>query len=90
MKTLVSLQLTRSNPFRCNEHPLSGPPVPCIDDEIANRPGFVINDEVLNVTDGRHPWLLSYNQPRPKYLRKWGSQLFSGFGVVSSTPRDRV
>src|SRR5664279_5039735 len=39
------------DPLRCDEHSLSRPPVPRIDDEIANRPGLVINDEILNVAN---------------------------------------
>src|ERR1017187_4620549 len=39
------------DPLRSNEHSLSRPPVSRIDDEIANRPGLVINDKIINVAN---------------------------------------
>src|SRR5664279_3100929 len=39
------------DPLRCNEDPLSRPPVSRVDNEIADRPGLVINDKIFNVAN---------------------------------------
>ena len=39
------------DPLRRDQHLLARPPIAGIDDDVANRPVFIINEKVLDVAD---------------------------------------